>query len=98
MLQELGVFPAGESANVVARLKVLSELLTYRTDVPQEGRIREQRGDTEMRVSTFPTLHGERAVVRLFAAQQHFRHVADLGFPEELAAAVRELLRETSAR
>jgi len=96
VLQELGVFPAGESANVVARLKVLAELLTYRTDVPQEGRIREQRGDTEMRVSTFPTLHGERAVVRLFAAQQHFRHVADLGFPAELAAAVCELLRETS--
>ena len=30
----------GRRPNVVARLKVLAELLTYRTDVPQEGRIR----------------------------------------------------------
>src|SRR5262245_53484967 len=59
-------FPREVSANIVARLKVLSELLTYRTDVPQEGRIR--NGQIEMRVSTFPTLYGEKAVVRLFAS------------------------------
>ena len=53
--------------NVVARLKVLAELLTYRTDMPQEGRIRGVPGEVEMRVSTFPTLLGEKAVVRLFA-------------------------------
>ena len=56
-----------------SRLKVLAELLTYRTDVPQEGRIRrrdERRRSVEMRVSTFPTLHGERAVVRLFAGER----------------------------
>ena len=44
-------------------LKVLAELLTYRTDVPQEGRIRTgpaANDGVEMRVSTFPTLHGER--------------------------------------
>ena len=50
--------------NIVARLKVLAELLTYRTDVPQEGRIRGVPGEVEMRLSTFPTLHGEKAVVR----------------------------------
>ena len=47
---------------------MLAELLTYRTDVPQEGRIRGPTGEGEVRVSTFPTLHGEKAVVRLFAA------------------------------
>ena len=52
-----------------ARLKVLAELPTYRSDVPQEGRIRREgergragagekvNGAVEMRVSTFPTLH-----------------------------------------
>ncbi|MFP6762163.1 MAG: ATPase, T2SS/T4P/T4SS family [Planctomycetaceae bacterium] len=74
---------------VVARLKVLAELLTYRSDVPQEGRVRHavERGRAaarhpepgvdvrqgtevspdsavEMRLSTFPTLFGEKAVVR----------------------------------
>ncbi len=96
VLQLLGVFAFGESADVVARLKVLAELLTYRTEVPQEGRIRERRGEIEMRVSTFPTLHGERAVVRLFATQQRFQYLEELGFPSEMEQTLEKLLCETS--
>ena len=62
---------------MVARLKVLAELLTYRTDVPQEGRIRGAPGEVEMRLSTFPTLHGEKAVVRLFAGSGRFLRLVD---------------------
>src|SRR5262245_54921428 len=71
VLQPIGEFPRGVAADVVSRLKVLAQLLTYRTDIPQEGRL-ENPGACEMRVSTFPTLHGERAVVRLFAAEREF--------------------------
>src|SRR5438309_979967 len=44
--------------NLVARLKVLAELLTYRQDIPQEGSIRQEqtRYGADMRVSTFPTV------------------------------------------
>jgi type II secretory ATPase GspE/PulE/Tfp pilus assembly ATPase PilB-like protein len=96
VLQQVGVFPKGEAADAVARLKVLAELLTYHTDIPQEGRIREKLGDIEMRVCTFPTLHGERAVIRLFATQQRFQYLQDLGLPSEIDAALRRLLAETS--
>src|SRR6186997_3328305 len=67
VLLAVGEFPRGKAADVVARLKVLAELLTYKTDTPQEGRIRPTdataardtaASDVEMRVSTFPTLHG----------------------------------------
>ena len=92
----LGTFPLGESASVVARLKVLSSLLTYRTDVPQEGRIREGSGEVEMRVSTFPTLHGERAVIRFFAAEQEHLYPEDLGLPAEIRTRLEQLLTETS--
>ena len=40
VLQPVGLLPVKLAPNVVARLKVLAELLTYRNDVPQEGRIR----------------------------------------------------------
>ena len=96
VLQSVGLFARGDSADVVARLKVLAELLTYRTDVPQEGRLRERHGNTEIRVSTFPTLHGERAVVRLFAADDEFLRPCDLGLPAEDEKCLTELLRETS--
>src|SRR5271157_3566364 len=77
VLQPVAVLPSRLAANVVARLKVLAELLTYRTDVPQEGRIRGAPGEVEMRLSTFPTLHGEKAVVRLFAGSGRFLRLAD---------------------
>jgi general secretion pathway protein E len=101
VLQPVGEFPRGTAADVVARLKVLAELLTYRADVPQEGRIRRADGaqatdSVEMRVSTFPTLHGERAVVRLFAANEHYQFLADLGLPAEIETALANLLNETS--
>lgn len=96
VLQSLGTFPVGESTNVVARLKVLGSLLTYRTDVPQEGRIREGSGDVEMRVSTFPTLHGERAVVRFFAAAEEHLYPGDLGLPAEIRTQLEQILSETS--
>lgn len=96
VLQSVGVFPRGESTDIVTRLKVLAELLTYHTDIPQEGRVRQQQGDVEMRVSTFPTLHGERAVIRLFAGDHSLRYLDDLGLPVEVDTALRRLLTETS--
>lgn len=96
VLQLVGRFPRGDAADVVSRLKVLAELLTYRSDAPQEGRIRQARGNVEIRVSTFPTLHGERAVVRFFASEGQFLHVHDLNLPREVADCVQHLLAETS--
>jgi len=96
VLQKTGLLPPGISGNVVARLKVLAELLTYRTDVPQEGRIRGATGEGEVRVSTFPTLHGEKAVIRLFAHSARLMKLDDLGLPDEVRHRLSEALQETS--
>ena len=101
VLQPIAELPQGISTNVIARLKVLSELLTYRTDVPQEGRVRSDSSGTanangvpavEMRVSTFPTLFGEKAVIRLFVGSGTFRFLGELGLPEDIEAALKRLL------
>jgi type II secretory ATPase GspE/PulE/Tfp pilus assembly ATPase PilB-like protein len=96
VLQTVGAFPRSTVSSVVARLKVLAGLLTYRSDVPQEGRIREGASPVEIRVSTFPTLHGERAVVRLFAQEKKLARLAELGLPDEVAERLERLLHETS--
>ena len=79
VLQPVALLPAKVAPNIVARLKVLAELLTYRTDVAQEGRIRGVPGEVEMRVSSFPTLFGEKAVVRMFAAPGRFLRLGRSG-------------------
>lgn len=96
VLQPAGVFPVGEKSDVVNRLKVLARLLTYRTDVPQEGRIRGGENEVEMRISTFPTLNGERAVVRLFANQSVFAYPEDLGYSPHVLRQIQQMLLATS--
>ncbi len=96
VLQSAGAFPHTVAQNVVARLKVLAGLLTYRTDVPQEGRIRIKESSAELRVSTFPTLYGERAVIRFFASSGQYRSLEDLGLPDDIRDQVQRLLGETS--
>ncbi len=87
--------PRELAPNIIARLKVMSELLTYRTDIPQEGSIRVE-GAADRRVSTFPTVHGENAVVRVFSPSAALLDLHQLGLPAPILAAVESLLRERS--
>jgi general secretion pathway protein E len=96
VLAPAAVFSAKLGPNIIARLKVKAQLLTYHTDRPQEGRIRAPESDVEMRVSTFPTLHGERAVVRFFGGSGLYQRLDDLGLPADVLTALRNLLSETS--
>ena len=73
------------SENVIARLKVLSGLLTYRNDIPQEGRISSDTDSksesivTDKRLAIFPTIHGQRAVIRLFYENAGLMELDQLG-------------------
>jgi type II secretory ATPase GspE/PulE/Tfp pilus assembly ATPase PilB-like protein len=96
VLLDIATLPLAVSPNIVSRLKVMAELLTYKSDIPQEGRVRGTSGEGELRVSTFPSLFGEKAVVRLFAATSRFLRLADLGLPDEVRDTLRGLLDETS--
>ena len=116
VLHEAGCWPQPLAANVVARLKVLADLLTYQTDRPQEGRLRHPGADdasagagagsgsggtagghgVEMRLSTFPTLHGERAALRLFAAHDDLRELDQLDLPADLLDPLRAALGRSS--
>ena len=105
VLQPVAVFPRELVPQIVARLKVLAELLTYRTDTPQEGRIRSAstapntvpgEQDVETRLSTFPTLFGEKAVLRLFIGSGKYRRLPELGLPEDIQSKLSELLEATS--
>lgn len=95
VLQQIAEFPPEFAPKVVARLKVLSQLLTYRTDVPQEGGLRDAGAEGETRISTFPTLFGEKAVIRLFVSAGKYRRLHDLGLPADVFERLVRLLNET---
>jgi general secretion pathway protein E len=70
---------------VVTRLMVMAKLLTYRMDVPQEGRISlataGENPAVELRLSVMPTIHGMRAAVRMPAEHVQPAILEDLGLP-----------------
>lgn len=87
VLQDLGHLESTYTNQLIARLKVLANLLTYQTTLPQEGRIQAGRVPgvkKEMRISTMPTLFGERVVVRFFAEEDKFRFPDQLGLDPDL--------------
>ena len=87
MLHRVGMVSPEHISQIAARLKVLADLLTYKTNVPQEGRVRAGRLSNiakEMRVSTTATLHGERVVVRFFSEEEHYHYPDNLGFPSDI--------------
>lgn len=100
VLHSVAAFEHDLSPRLVARLKVMAGLLTYRTDVPQEGRISAaasvDRHAGELRLTTFPTLFGEKAAIRLFADKGCFHRLNDLGLPTDVEQTLRRLLGTTA--
>jgi type II secretory ATPase GspE/PulE/Tfp pilus assembly ATPase PilB-like protein len=86
------VLPAALLSTVLGRLKSLSDLLVYRTDVPQEGRI--AGPPAEARVAVFPTVLGERVAVRFDAPDGEPRRLSALGLPPDALEGLRRAIRE----
>ena len=96
VLERWGAYPKGTSSDVITRFKVIADLLTYRTDVPQEGRVRDSKLRGEIRVSSFPTLHGEKIAIRLFRGEANLNYLEDLGLPPDVRELLHRKLFETA--
>jgi len=96
VLSPAATLPRELAPNVIARLKVLADLLTYRVDIPQEGGMRPggSARTEDMRVSTFPTVHGEKAVVRIFNNSARLLDLDQLGLRPDVHATLTGLLNE----
>ncbi len=82
---------------VFGRIKFLARLKTYQESLPQDGRIdkAELGARSDIRVSTYPTVTGEKIVLRLFNSAGP-RPLRQLGFPEGLCGELEGFLRQTS--
>ena len=67
ILREKLVLPTSVHDAVVSRIKILSNLKIDEKRVPQDGRFNFQSNheEVDLRVSTLPTIHGEKIVMRL---------------------------------
>lgn len=86
--------PDGLAPRVVGRIKYLAKLKTYQQSLPQDGRIDKDDvgAQSDIRVATYPTVNGEKTVLRLFASS-HVLTLDELGFPDEARTALERFLR-----
>jgi type II secretory ATPase GspE/PulE/Tfp pilus assembly ATPase PilB-like protein len=96
MLMDVVQVPLLWLPRLFARLKILANLAIYRSDVPQEGRLAIHLEDrtVDVRTTLLPTLHGEKAVLRLFDPGRSILRLDQLGMPEPVRLAWEELLQQ----
>lgn len=83
---------------VVSRVKVMGRMDIAERRIPQDGRatVTIGRRPIDLRISTVPTSHGERAVLRLLDTSQQLCNFASLGMPDAVAAPFLDRASRTS--
>lgn len=98
VLTELVHLPLELMDKISGRFKVLANLITYQTGLPQEGHAPAdpELGGVEQRISIFPTTRGEKIVVRIFDPSNRSFEMAALGFDPETLRLFIKLLEKPS--
>jgi len=92
--RDVGLLPIELAPAMVARVKVLAGMDIAEHRLPQDGRfsatVEEQRLD--LRSSTYPTVHGEKAVLRLLNNSGLRRNLEEIGMAGRALETMRELI------
>ncbi len=95
VLQEVASPPIALAARIAARVKILARLDISERRIPQDGRMKIRVSKTraiDFRVSTLPTLFGEKVVLRLLDPASASLGVDKLGFEPEQKAVYLEAI------
>jgi type II secretory ATPase GspE/PulE/Tfp pilus assembly ATPase PilB-like protein len=98
VLTELLHLPLVLMDKISGRFKVMANLISYQTDIPQEGHASTgpELNHVELRISVFPTVRGEKIVVRLFDAANRSFDLGGLGLEAATQQTMVRLLNRPS--
>lgn len=85
ILHEVLIIPKNLQSVIASRIKILAKMDIAETRKPQDGRIglKMENRALDLRVSTFPTIHGENIVLRILDKSSVILGLVDLGFSEK---------------
>ncbi len=97
VLYEVTRPPKSAQASITSRVKIMGDLNIAEKRLPQDGRIRIKIAgkDVDIRLSTLPTSHGERLVMRLLDRSAVLLSMESLGFLEKQDVIFRRLIKQT---
>ena len=96
VLQEILEIQRGIAPLVISRVKVMAKLDIAEKRIPQDGRISLKIGGhaIDVRVSTLPSNHGERIVLRILDKQAAQLDLSLLGMPAPTLRTIRKMIAE----
>lgn len=96
LLATHATMPSWMGRGIIARLKIMGGMDIAERRLPQDGRItfRHAGANADLRVSTSPTVYGERAVLRVLQKADNLIPVEDLQFTPENLRAFLELIHK----
>lgn len=82
VLQEIIRIPQEVYSSICIRLKLISKMDIAEKRIPQDGKFQKNLNDKkyDFRVSTMPTLYGEKIVIRILYKSEHIISLEELGF------------------
>ncbi len=94
ILRKVTTFPRGTHSSVVSRIKIMSGLDISEKRLPQDGKFftKYDNEQYDFRVSTMPTIYGEKIVMRILKVSSSEQRISDLGFSDFNAERFRELI------
>ncbi|MEL7632652.1 MULTISPECIES: GspE/PulE family protein [Sporomusa] len=97
VLREVVTFPRHTHAAIISRIKIMSEMDIAEKRLPQDGRIKVQEfgREIDLRVSTLPTISGEKIVLRILDKQTVILDVNGLGFAAANLTVYRKLYSQS---
>jgi len=97
LLRDLMKPPAGLHAAIASRIKVIGKMDIAEKRLPQEGRVRivAEGREIDLRISSMPTLLGEKLVIRILDKANLRVRMEDLGFRPRTLEAFHRMLRQS---
>lgn len=95
MLQDVCELPAESRAAVIARIKIMGGMDITEHRLPQDGRIkiREKVRSVDIRISSLPSLYGEKVVMRLLDLDNTALPLTSTGLAEDNLKEMSRLIR-----
>ncbi len=84
ILKKVTTYPLRTHSSIVSRVKIMSGLDISEKRLPQDGKffMKYQGEQYDFRVSTMPTVYGEKIVMRILKVSASEQKIHDLGFSE----------------
>ena len=95
-LQEIMTLPIKSLSAIVTRIKIMGKMDIAEKRLPQDGRVESifDGREVDMRISTLPTVYGEKVVIRLLDRSSFLYSKEELGFTPEDLIIVNQILKQ----